>query len=118
MKKWFKHHKVVLITFAILSVFLFIITAIQINYIVQPHVLEELNNYIETNEITPPLMKYVVMVVINLITFGIWAILFVFIMWNVFFPTRKSMREAFQVDSLEFLYNMPSNLKKELKRDE
>lgn len=118
MKIWFKQNKIVLIAFSIVSIILFIMTAIQINYIVQPHVLEELNNYIETSEITPSLMKYVIMVLINFLLFGVWALLFIFIMWKVFFPTKKSIHEAFQIDSLSFLYKMPGNLKKELKRDE
>lgn len=118
MKAWFNQNKIMLISFAVVSILLIIITAIQINYIVQPHVLDELNNYMVTNEITASLTNYVIMVIINFIFFGVWALLFTFIMWKVFFPTKKTTQEAFQVDSLKFLFEIPSNLRKELKRNE
>lgn len=118
MKNWFKRQKVILISFFILSIILFLVTAIQINIITQPEVLEELSNYITTNEITSSLKKYVFVVVINMIVFAVWALLFLILMWRVFFPTKKAMRDAFSIDSFMFLYKMPGNLKKELKRDE
>lgn len=118
MKNWFLRNKIILISFVGVSIVLFIMTGLQINIIIQPEVLEELNQYIETKEITSSLRNYVLVAIVNLIIFAVWAILFLMIMWKIFFPTNKVMREAFQIDSFEFLFNMPSRIKKELKRDE
>ena len=118
MKKWFIRHRILLISFFIVSIILTIMVMIQINIITQPDVLQDLKKYIETNNITPSLKRYVFIFIVNLILLVVWAILFTFIIWMIFFPTKKSFRETFYIDSLEFLYKMPSNLKKELKRDE
>lgn len=118
MKNWFKRHKILLISFLSLSIILFLMIIIQVNIITKPDVLQDLNNYIETKDLTPALKKYVFMFFANLFLFAVWTILFMFIMWRIFFPTTNSLRDAFQIDSFQFLYNMPENIKKELKRDE
>jgi len=118
MINWFKKYKIILISFAITSIVVFILTTIQISIITQPDVLMDLNTYMETNEISSSLKKYVFVVILNIVVFAIWAIMFLIIMWRVFFPTNKAMKEALQIDSFQFLYDMPRNLKKELKRDE
>lgn len=118
MKNWFVRNRFILISFVVITLIVLILTMIQVNLITQPQVLEDLNGYIETNEISSALKKYVVIAFITLFFFGVWGILFFIIMWRVLFPTNKTLREAFHFDGLEFLYRMPSNLKKELKRDE
>lgn len=118
MKKWFEKHKVILIIFLILSVALFIMTYIQISYILQPEVIEDLNNYIKTNELTPSLTKYVIMTIINLVIIAIWSLIFTYIIWKIIFPTKKTAKDAFQGDSIKFLLDLPSQMKKELKRNE
>lgn len=118
MKKWIEKQKNTLILFGITSVVLLVMTIIQLNYILQPSVIEDLNVYIETNEIAPSLMRHVVMTVINIFIFIIWLTLFSIILWKIIFPTKKSVNEAFQVDSIKYLYNLPNEIKKELKRDE
>ena len=118
MKAWLKKNKLHLIILAALSLIFFFMTGFLISYISNPYVLEDLNQYIENNEISPALKKYVVLVVIDLLIFAVWAIFFLIIMWKVFFPNKKTVHEAFQMDTLGFLYGLPSSMKKELKRHE
>jgi|SRR5699024_1650867 len=116
MKKWFKRNKVLLIIFAILTVISLITVAIQISYIIQPHFIEDLNYYMETKEIKQSLIKHVIMTVVNIIILGAWTINLTVIIWLVFFPTKKTAKESFQLDSIKYLYNLPEQIKKELKQ--
>jgi ABC-type sulfate transport system permease component len=118
MKKWLEKQKYILVAFLIVTTLLVIMVTLQLHFITQPHMIEDLSNYIETNELSSSLINYAILAIINLIILGVWGTLFVIIMLKVLFPTKKSAKEAFQIDSLQFLYDMPKELRKELKRNE
>lgn len=116
MKRWFIQHKTILIGFSITSVILMAAVFYQFNIILQPEAMQDLKIYAETKEITPVLQKYAFVAIISITIFVIWALLFMIIIWRIFFPSKKKVREAFSFDSIEFLYKMPENIRKELKQ--
>jgi|SRR5699024_1955651 len=118
MKNWFNRNKYLFIIFGIVSIVLFGLMYVQISYILQPEVLEQLQVYSETGEISKSLAKYSMLAFVSLIVFGIWAILFVVIIFKVIFPTKKSVKDAFLYDNYKYLYNLPSEIRKGLKKYE
>lgn len=118
MKKWFIKNKYLLIAFGIVSIVFFTLVYMAISYILQPEVFQQLENYIETGEITTSLTKYSMIAFISLIAFGIWAILFTVVLWKIIFPTRTSAKDAFLFDNYKYLYNMPREIMKGLKKYE
>lgn len=118
MKKWFVRNKYLLISFGITSVIFFTLVYIQLSYVLQPEVFQELENYIETGEITQPLVNYSVLALISLVFFGIWAVIFVILLWKIIFPTKKSVHDAFLFDNYKYLYNLPREIRKGLNKYE
>lgn len=118
MKKWLNTNKRIIIFFLILTMITFTLIYSQLNFISQPEMLQQLSNYVETGEITSSLSKYAILMLIGLLFFGIWAIVFTILIWKMFFPTKKSVKEAFLYDNYKFIYNLPKEIKKGLNKYE
>lgn len=116
MKKWLNQNKTLLIIFGITTIILIALTYFQLNFIIQH--LPELQQYAETGEISKPLSKYGTLGIFNIIVFGIWALLMMVILWKAFFPTKESAKNAFHLNDMEFIFGLPSQLRRELKKDE
>lgn len=116
MKKWFDRNKVLLITFGITTIILITLTYFQLNYILQH--LNELEEYAQTGVISKPLSKFGTIGIFNIITFGIWVLMLLIILWKMLFPSKESVKNAFHINDFEFIFGLPSNIRRELKKDE
>lgn len=116
MKKWFDRNKILLLAFIITSIILVIFTYFQLNLILQH--LDELEVYAQTGEISEALNKFGTIGIFYVILFGIWAIMLLVILWKILFPSKESAKSAFHVNDLEFIIGLPSNIRRELKKDE
>ncbi|MFP3721979.1 hypothetical protein SFC57_24050 [Niallia circulans] len=116
MKKWLNRNKTLLIIFSITTIILIVLTYFQLNFIIQH--LPELQQYAETGEISQSLSQYGTIGIFNLIVFGIWALLMILVLWKAFFPTKESAKNAFHLNDMEYIFGLPSRLKRELKKDE
>lgn len=111
-KSWFKKHKALLITFGISSVMFAILTSIQLNFLMGN--LEDLYYYAETGEITESMYTYGIIAFVNLIVGLVWIALVLILMWRIIFPDYKTVKNAFFLTELEFIFNMPKSVRKEL----
>lgn len=118
MKNWLEKNKIILIVFLAISFVFITLFYIQVSYIIKPENFQELERYIETGEITKTLFNYLVLTFINLITFIVWTITFIIVLWKVIFPTNKSVKEAFMYEQFKFLYQLPSKIRKGMKNYE
>lgn len=114
MKKWFKKNKVILIAFAILTLLLLIYSFFQLNAITKH--LPDLQIYVETGVISDSLYKVGISIGIYIIILSCWTILFTVIFLKMIFPTKQRLKDSFHYSEYEFLYNLPSRIRRELKK--
>lgn len=72
--------------------------------------------YLQSNELKELLNKFGFFGVINLIIFGFWILFFLTILWKIYFPSTKAVKDAFCISEIEFIFKLPSQLRKELKK--
>lgn len=80
--------------------------------------LPDLHHYAETGVISEPLNKFGTIGIFNIFIFGIWVILLFVILWKIIFPSTQSVKNAFHVNDFEFIFGLPSNIRRELKKRE
>lgn len=114
LKKWFRRNKTLLIMFGISSVLLTILTTIQMSVLLDN--LDDLKYYIETGIITKSMYTYAIIACFNLLIAVLWAALLAALLLKLLFPNKETVKNAFCLNELEFLINMPSSVRKGLSR--
>jgi len=116
LQKWFKHNKTLLIVFGVVSLIMVLITGIEINLILSS--TNDLNVYATTGVISNELKKISTLGLFNGVVIVAWSIIFSIVLLKMIFPNSKTVKNAFFLDELIFLKNMPNQLKKGLDRNE
>ena len=116
MKKWFFKNKKLLITFGLISLITLLITIIEINLIVSN--TNDLQVYSTTGVISSDLKTVGLLGLVNVAILTLWSFIFAFIMLRMIFPNKKTVKDAFFVSELNFLKDMPAQLKRGLDRNE
>lgn len=114
LKKWFRRNKTLLIIFVIFSVLLAILTTIQTSVLLDN--LDDLDYYIETRVITKNMYTYAIIACSNLLIGVLWAVLLATLLLKMLFPNKETVKNAFCLNELEFLVNIPYSMKKGLSR--
>lgn len=114
-EKWFRRNKTLLIIFVIFSILLAILTAIQTSVLLDN--LDDLKFYIETGSITKSMYTYATIACFNLLIGVFWAVLLAILLLKMLFPNKETVKNAFCLNELEFLVNMPYSMKKGLSRN-
>ena len=112
IKKWLIKNKILLITFGVTSVITFGITLFEINLILTN--LEDLDYYANTGIISDGLRSVGLLGVFNIVLIGLWILLLLWIMWKVVFPSPGTVKTTFYASELNFLRDLPSNVRREL----
>ena len=116
MKKWIIKNKKLLITFGVISLITLLITVIEINLIASN--TNDLQVYSTTGVISSDLKTVGILGLVNVGILTLWSFIFAFIMIKMIFPNQKTVQDAFFISELNFLKDMPAQLKRGLDRNE
>lgn len=116
MKKWIVKNKKLLKTFAVISLITLLITIIEINLIASN--INDLQVYSITGVISSDLKTVGLLGLVNVAIATLWTFIFAFIMLRMIFPNQKTVKDAFFINELNFLKDMPAQLKRGLDRNE
>lgn len=116
MKKWFTKNKNLLTIFGVISFITFLITIIEINLIALN--TKDLEVYSTTGVISSELKTVALLGLVNVSILTLWCFIFAFIMIKMIFPNQKTVKDAFFINELNFLKDMPSLLRRGLDRNE
>lgn len=116
MKKWFTKNKKLLKIFGVISFITFLITIIEINLIALN--IEDLQVYSTTGVISSELKTVGILGLVNVSILTLWCFIFTFIIIKMIFPNQKTVKDAFFINELNFLKDLPSQLKRGLDRNE
>lgn len=111
-KSWFQRNKNLLIFFGFTTLITFLFTLLEINLILTNS--SELEIYAETNEMTDSLKTVGMMGLINVLLLGFWISLFMLIILKVIFPSKRTVKDVFFLDELNFLKEIPREFRKGL----
>lgn len=114
MKKWFVTNKSILVFFGFITVITTLVTMIEVNMIMDH--MKELQQYATDQIITEELKKIGMFGLLNISLIALWSFLLAFLVYKIFIPNKKVMRAAFCIDELEYLRNLPDQLRRELDR--
>lgn len=116
LQDWFTQNKKLLITFGVISLIAIVVTIIEVNFILSN--VNDLQTYATTGIISNKLKQISLLGFFNFAVIAIWTIIFAFILLKMIFPNRKTVKNAFFLDELNFLKDMPSQLRRGLDRNE
>ncbi|GAB0171756.1 hypothetical protein LSPCS325_51930 [Lysinibacillus sp. CTST325] len=116
LQKWITHNKKLLMIFGVISLIAVVITVIELSLILSS--TNDLQIYATTGVISNELKRIGLLGLSNIVVIALWAIIFTFILLKMIFPNRKTVKNAFFLDELSFLKDMPNQLKKGLDRNE
>lgn len=80
--------------------------------------VSDLQVYSETGVISSELKTVALLGLLNIAIATVWSFVLIYIMLNIIFPNKKTVKDAFFIDELNFLKNMPAQLKRGLDRNE
>lgn len=110
MNNWFKKHEKLLVFFGIDTVATIIVTYLTFQKIIlNANLLEE---YSKTKIITPEMTNLANFGFFAMLMIGIWTILFIVLFLKMLFPTKESLSKAFCIDELNYLKNLPQQIKR------
>lgn len=110
LQKWITQNKKLLVIFGITSLITLVITGIEINLILSS--ANDLQIYATTGVVSEELKKISILGFFNGAIIVAWVITFSIILLKMIFPNRKTVKDAFFFDELNFLKDMPNQLKK------
>jgi len=114
LQKWLTKNKKYLIAFGVVSLITILITTIEVSLIISS--ANELQHYATTGDISNELKRVGLMGIFNVAVIATWTFCFVFILIKMIFPSQKTVKDAFLIDELNFLMDMPNQLKRGLDR--
>lgn len=114
MKKWFnkwlKRNKKAFITFGVVSIVNIIFTILTMNMLIK--VLPDLQQYQLTKNITSDLQTFSGLGMFTLFLMVIWVMTFIYLILKIIFVSKDNTKKMFFYDELNFLKDLPSNIKK------
>lgn len=116
MKKWITKNKKLLIIFGVISLITLLITLIEFNLILSS--IDDLHVYSTTGAISSELRTVGLLGLVNVAIVSLWSFILAFIMLKMIFPNQKAVKNAFFITELNFLKDMPAQLKRGLNRNE
>lgn len=114
VKKWINKNNKFLKIFGIFSAISFIVTAIEIKLIVSN--LEDLQIYANTSVISDNLKTVGLVGLLCGFLLIVWILLLLVLLLKIFFPDKKAVKNAFFLSELEFLKEIPEEIRKGLNR--
>ncbi|MFJ7954304.1 hypothetical protein ACIQZG_22640 [Lysinibacillus sp. NPDC096418] len=112
MKSWYIKNKNLLILFAFTSLITFLLTLLEVNFIVTN--VDEFEEYAKTGVVSDTLKWISLLGLFNVSMLTIWTCFFIYIILKIIFPNRKTVENALFIDELNFLKNMPNELRRGL----
>lgn len=112
---WIKENSFMLKVFSIYSIFTFLFTAYFITLAVEN--ISGLEQYSQTNIITKELTQLALVGMLNFLVAGIWALYLIFIIFKLLFPKKNSLKNAFFIEELVFLKDLPRKVKGEFENE-
>ncbi|EME7220464.1 MULTISPECIES: hypothetical protein [Enterococcus] len=114
IKKWITKNNTFLKIFGVFSAVSFVITAIEINLIVAN--LEDLQIYATTNVISDNLKTVGLIGLLCAFLLIVWILLLLGLLLKMLFPDKKAVKNAFFLSELEFLKELPEEIRKGLNK--
>ena len=114
LQKWFAKNKKLLIVFGIISIITLLVTMLEISLILSN--MDELQYYATTGIISMNLKRVGLLGIFNVAIIAFWTFYIIFILIKIIFPSYKTVKDAFYIDELNFLKDIPSQLRKGLDR--
>jgi len=116
IQKWIAKNKKLLIVFGIISLITMVLTTLEISLIISS--TNDLESYVTTGNISNELRNVGLLGLLNVALIAAWTICFSIILICMIFPSQKTVNDAFLIDELNFLKNIPNQLKRGLEGNE
>lgn len=114
VKKWINKNNTFLKIFGMFSAVTFIMTAIEIKLIVSN--LDDLQIYANTSVVSDNLKTVGLVGLLCGFLLIVWTLLLVVLLLKMLFPDKKAVKSAFFLSELEFLKEIPEEIRKGLNR--